>query len=112
LQQLYATTFANERVDALMFPTTILPATPLDEIRGSSIVSLHGQMLDTMTAYLRNTDPSANAGLPGLSLPAGRTADGLPVGIELDGPVGSDRRLLAIGSAIEQVLGALAPPII
>jgi len=112
LQQLYATTFANGRVDALMFPTTILPATPLDEIRGSSVVSLHGRMLDTMMAYLRNTDPSANAGLPGLSLPAGRTADGLPVGIELDGPVGSDRQLLAIGSAFEQVLGALAPPTI
>jgi Asp-tRNA(Asn)/Glu-tRNA(Gln) amidotransferase A subunit family amidase len=61
---------------------------------------------------LRNTDPSANAGLPSLSLPAGLTADGLPVGIELDGALGSDRRLLAIGSACEQVLGALAPPTI
>src|SRR5262249_910040 len=106
------TTFANERVDALMFPTTILPATPLDEIHGSSVVSLRGQMLDTMTAYLRNTDPSANAGLPGLSLPAGRTAGGLPVGIQPDGPGRSERRLLAIGSAFEQVLGALAPPTI
>jgi Asp-tRNA(Asn)/Glu-tRNA(Gln) amidotransferase A subunit family amidase len=112
LQQLYATTFATERVDALLFPTTRLAAAPLDEIRGSSVVSVNGELLDTMIAYLRNTDPSANAGLPSLSLPAGLTADGLPVGIELDGALGSDRRLLAIGSACEQVLGALAPPTI
>ncbi|CAB3750338.1 indoleacetamide hydrolase [Paraburkholderia solisilvae] len=112
LQQLYASTFATDRVDALLFPTTCLAAAPLDEIRGSSMVSVNGTARDTMTAYLRNTEPAASAGLPGLSLPAGRTADGLPVGIELDGPVGSDRRLLAIGSACEQILGALAPPII
>ncbi|CAB3756960.1 indoleacetamide hydrolase [Paraburkholderia humisilvae] len=112
LQQLYATTFSSQRLDALLFPTTCIAATPLDEIRGSSVVSVNGRVLDTMLAYLRNTDPAANAGLPGLSVPAGRTADGLPVGIEFDGPLGSDRQLLAIGSACEQVVGALAPPTI
>jgi mandelamide amidase len=65
-----------------------------------------------MLAYLRNTDPAGNAGIPGLSLPAGLTADGLPVGIEFDGLTGSDCRLLAIGIACEQVLGPLAAPTI
>jgi len=46
----------------------------------------------------------------GLSLPAGLTKSNLPVGLELDGPVGSDRRLLAIGMAIEIALGVLPPP--
>lgn len=63
-----------------------------------------------MSAYLRNTDPASNAGIPGLSLPAGLTGEGLPVGLELDGPLGSDRRLLAIGVAFEKVLGALPAP--
>jgi mandelamide amidase len=36
-------------------------------------------------------------------------ASRLPVGLELDGPAGSDRRLLAIGMALERVLGRLAP---
>jgi Asp-tRNA(Asn)/Glu-tRNA(Gln) amidotransferase A subunit family amidase len=36
----------------------------------------------------------------------------LPVGIELDGPTGSDRRLLAIGVAFEQVLGSLPVPML
>jgi mandelamide amidase len=34
----------------------------------------------------------------------------LPVGLELDGPAGSDRRLLAIGLALEPVFGRLPPP--
>jgi mandelamide amidase len=32
------------------------------------------------------------------------------VGLELDGPVGSDRRLIALGLSIERVLGPLPPP--
>lgn len=112
LQQYYATAFATHRVDALLFPTTRLAAVPLDEVNGSSTVSIRGaEAISTFEAFLRNTDPASNAGLPGLSLPAGLTPQGLPVGIELDGPEGSDRRLLAIGVAFEQVLGLLAAPL-
>jgi mandelamide amidase len=32
------------------------------------------------------------------------------VGLEFDGPAGSDRRLLALGLAAEQVFGRLPPP--
>jgi len=34
---------------------------------------------------------------------------GLPIGLELDGPAGSDRRLVAIGMALERVLGRVPP---
>nr|AEV57144.1 indole acetimide hydrolase [uncultured bacterium] len=60
--------------------------------------------------YIRNTDPGSNAGIPGLSLPAGIGPDGLPVGLELDGPAGSDRDLLAIGAALETVLPPIGRP--
>jgi Asp-tRNA(Asn)/Glu-tRNA(Gln) amidotransferase A subunit family amidase len=40
------------------------------------------------------------------------TAAGLPVAIELDGPAGSDRRLLAIGIAAEAMLGSLPAPVL
>jgi len=60
-------------------------------------------------ALRQQSDPPA-AGIPGLSLPAGLTKAGLPVGLELDGPVGSDLRLLALGMAIETTLGVLPPP--
>jgi len=67
-------------------------------------------VLPTFPTFIRNTDPGSNAGIPGLSLPAGLTKSGLPVGLELDGPVGSDLRLLALGMAIETTLGVLPPP--
>ncbi|HTR08082.1 MAG TPA: indoleacetamide hydrolase [Paraburkholderia sp.] len=113
LQQLYAQTFAANGLDALLFPTTRLAAVPLDELNGSSRVSIDGAApIDEMEAYLRNTDPASNAGIPGLALPAGLIDARLPVGLELDGPLGSDRRLLAIGLAFEQILGCLPAPMI
>lgn len=111
LQALYAAAFADQRIEALFFPTTVLPAAVIDAVNGSSTVSVNGgPPADTFGTFIRNTDPGSNAGLPGLSIPAGLTAGGLPVGVELDGPVGSDRRLLAIGLAIEQVLGRMPAP--
>jgi indoleacetamide hydrolase len=113
LQQLYAHTFAGSGLDALLFPTTRLVAVPIDELNGSSRVSIDGAApIDEMSAYLRNTDPASNAGIPGLALPAGLVDARLPVGLELDGPLGSDRRLLAIGLAFEEILGTLPAPAI
>jgi mandelamide amidase len=111
MQALYARYFADNRLDAMLFPTTILPAAPIDEAAGSGTVSVNGAApTDTFGTFIRNTDPGSNAGIPGLSIPAGLTAGGLPVGLEIDGPVGSDRRLLAIGLSIEAVLGRVPPP--
>ncbi|CAB3792395.1 Mandelamide hydrolase [Paraburkholderia ultramafica] len=113
LQQYVAATFASQRLDALLFPTTRLAAVPIDNVHGSSTVSIDGAPpLETMDAFLRNTDPASTSGIPGLSLPAGMTASGLPVGLELDGPLGEDRRLLAIGVAFEQLLGVLPAPVL
>ena len=63
------------------------------------------------TLLIQNTDPGSNDGVPGLQIPLalGATSE-LPIGIELDGPAGSDRRLVAIGLALEKVFGRLAAP--
>ncbi|EFY84787.1 amidase [Metarhizium acridum CQMa 102] len=111
LQKLYADYFRQHRIDAILFPTTILPATPIDIVHGSGNVSINcGPPMDAFTAYTRNTAPGSDAGIPGLSIPVGKTADGLPVGIEIDGPLGSDERLLSLGLAMEKVLGCLPGP--
>src|SRR3989442_7727409 len=66
---------------------------------------------ETFLRFIRNTDPGSNAGLPGLTIPAGLgPGTRLPVGISLDGLPDSDERLLAVGLAIEQVLGRTPPP--
>lgn len=107
LQKLYADTFVRNRIVALAFPTTPLPAAPIGD---DETTKLNGKDVPTFPTFIRNTDPGSNAGIPGLSVPIGRTQGGLPLGLELDGPAGSDRRLLSIGLALEKVLGRLPAP--
>ena len=102
LQQAYADYFGSQAVDAIIFPTTPLPAVPL--AADMSTVELNGAQVPAFPTYIRNTDPSSNAGIPGITIPAGVSGKGLPIGIELDGPAGSDRKLLAIAAAVEALL--------
>lgn len=108
LKKAFAEYFSSNGVDAILFPTAPLPARPIGD---DETVELNGGRAPTFPTYIHNTDPASNAGMPGISIPVGLTAAGLPVGMELDGPVGSDRRLLAIARAIEEVVGVrTAPP--
>ncbi len=106
LQALYSAAFAQHRIEALVFPTTPRTAARVGE---DDTVDLNGRALPTFLTFIRNTDPGSNAGIPGISLPAGLAA-GLPVGLALDGPAGTDRRLLAIAAAVEAVLPPAPQP--
>lgn len=53
---------------------------------------------------VRNTSPGSVAGLPSISLPAGRTEQGWPVGISLEAPSGADHQLLATAQAVHAAL--------
>ncbi len=110
LQTLYEAYFRENRLDAILFPTTIATAAPIDAVKGSGEMILDGKPVPTFGTMIRNTDPGSNAGIPGLSLYAGMTSGGLPVGLEIDGPLGSDSTLLGLGLAIEAVLGSAPPP--
>jgi mandelamide amidase len=115
LQKLYTDYFAKAGVECVLFPTTILAAPKIDPIKGSHTLSytvggVEQKDKDTFGTCIRNTDPCTNAGLPSLSIPAGLTAGGLPVGMEIDGPLGSDTNLLAIGMGIEAVWGSVKAP--
>ncbi len=57
-----------------------------------------------------NCSIAANSGLPALSLPAGFSDSGLPVGMELLAGFLEDERLLAIGHAIESGYPQRRPP--
>jgi Asp-tRNA(Asn)/Glu-tRNA(Gln) amidotransferase A subunit family amidase len=46
------------------------------------------------------------AGLPGLTVPVGRSGNGLPVGVQIVGGPGSERTILAAGLAIQRTLSA------
>jgi mandelamide amidase len=102
LKALYAATFKQHKLDALVFPT--VPKVAMAANPESSSVP-------TFIGVIQNTDPGSNAGVPGLQIPIALGATSkLPIGLELDGPAGSDRRLVAIGLALEPVFGRLPAP--
>ena len=78
---------AFESYDALIGPVAPTPAFKLGE-------NTH----DPVKMYLADimTVPASLAGLPALSVPAGVTAEGLPVGLQIIGPRQSDAMLLAL----------------
>jgi len=107
LQRAYEAYFADNDVAAMIVPTTPLPARPIGQ---DETVDLNGEQVPTFFTFIRNTDPPSNAGVPCLSIPAGLTAEGLPVGMEIVGPAMRDGTLLGIGRAIEAAWGVLPPP--
>jgi len=96
----YHECFAGDQLDALLLPTTRLAARPVGQ---DEHVSINGRAVPTLEAYLRNTDPASVAGLPSISVPAGTTASGLPVGLSFDGPAGADATILALAKAFERL---------
>jgi indoleacetamide hydrolase len=107
LQERYRRYFRERDVAALVFPTTPMPAAKIGD---DETTLVNGRQVPTFPTYIRNTSPSSVAGLPGLSLPAGMTKAGLPVGLEIDGPEAGDQALLAIGLSIEKLLPKLPSP--
>ncbi len=107
LQRAYAGYFEDNQLDALVVPTTPLPARPIGD---DETVDLNGEQVSTFMTYIRNTDPPSNAGLPCLTVPAGLTASGLPVGVEFVGPADGDAALLHIGGLFEAIAGPLPAP--
>lgn len=102
LVALYGSTFKKHKLDAIAFPT--VPKVAIDANPDSSNLPNFG-------LHIQNTDPGGNAGIPGLQVPIALGATSkLPVGLELDGPTGSDRRLLAIGLSLESLFGRLPAP--
>lgn len=106
LRRMFLEQFCQHKLDGILLPTTITVAGRLASAHG--IVALNDQPVSANYAYLRNTLPASNAGLPGLAMPAGYTAQGQAVGIEIDGPPHADRQLLAIGLTIEAILSVPA----
>jgi indoleacetamide hydrolase len=98
------------REAAAAIRTGDLTAEALAEIGEDYTVMLNGEPVPTLATYIRNLAPGSTAGLPGVTMPAGMTKTGLPVGIAIDGPESSDRGLLAIALALETVLPRLPAP--
>ncbi|MEZ5872805.1 MAG: indoleacetamide hydrolase [Nitratireductor sp.] len=100
MRQIYRQVFEENGLDAIVFPTTPLPARPIGE---DETVTLNGGQVPTFPTYIRNTDLGSNIGAPGISLPC-PVSSGLPVGIEFDALPGKDKSLLALARAAEKAM--------
>jgi aspartyl-tRNA(Asn)/glutamyl-tRNA(Gln) amidotransferase subunit A len=80
------------RLDALLTPTTPTTAFSMGKVYGDSVLMQYADQLAV---------PANHAGTPGISLPAGLDAEGLPIGIQLLGADFTEGMLLRIGRAYE-----------
>ncbi|MBY6004100.1 amidase [Salipiger bermudensis] len=88
-----------EKYDALALPSAQVWPFPV-EWRWPEAIA--GRKMDTYHRWMEIVVPVSLAGLPCLGMPAGFSQDGLPMGMQLFGPTGSDAALLAMGDAYHQ----------
>ena len=91
--------------DVLLLPTSQVPPFPVEQEFPETI---NGQEMPDYLAWMRSAYFITVTGCPAISVPAGRTPDGLPVGVQLVARHGADRQLLEVAAAVEALL-ALTP---
>jgi aspartyl-tRNA(Asn)/glutamyl-tRNA(Gln) amidotransferase subunit A len=98
VRALIAQDFSNafQKVDAIITPTTPTPAFKLGE-----------KTADPLQMYLADiyTVTGSLAGVPGISIPCGKTKAGLPVGMQIFGPHFGEARILQLARAFEKADG-------
>ncbi|MGC1179501.1 MAG: Asp-tRNA(Asn)/Glu-tRNA(Gln) amidotransferase subunit GatA [Methyloceanibacter sp.] len=92
---------AFDEVDVMLTPTTPSPAFALGEKSGDPV----GMYLNDIFTVTVNM-----AGLPGLSVPAGLSSEGTPLGLQLIGRPFDEETLFRAARAIEQAAGPLGKP--
>ena len=97
-EKVYRESFAKNGVDAVVSPT-LAHTTP--RIGHLSPNVPFPEMFDRLIRYAAFTPLHNAAGAPGVSLPLGRTADGLPIGVHLCALHGDERTLLELSYELE-----------
>jgi aspartyl-tRNA(Asn)/glutamyl-tRNA(Gln) amidotransferase subunit A len=84
-------------VDALVAPTTPIPAPEIAELRADPEALRPAEL-----KLLRNTRPFNVWGLPAISVPCGFTESGLPIGLQIAGPHWREDLVLRLAHLYEQ----------
>ncbi|WP_284177069.1 Asp-tRNA(Asn)/Glu-tRNA(Gln) amidotransferase subunit GatA [Rhabdaerophilum sp. SD176] len=89
-------------VDAILTPATPSAAFGIAEMADADPVQMYLNDIFTVTVNM--------AGLPGLALPGGTDAAGLPLGLQLIGRPFDEETLFSLGSVIEEQAGRITAP--
>ena len=92
--------------DVLALPTSQVLPFPVER---EWVTSINGVPQETYIDWMRSCSRITVTAHPAVSVPAGLSAGGLPVGLQLVGRYGSDDRLLAIAGAVGEVI---PPPVL
>jgi aspartyl-tRNA(Asn)/glutamyl-tRNA(Gln) amidotransferase subunit A len=90
-----------DEVDLMITPITAVPPSLIED---PDEVDHLGRRMALRDCVLPYTVPQDLFGLPACAVPAGRDASGLPVGVQLWGPRGSDDLVLQAAAALEMAL--------
>lgn len=85
-------------VDVLALPTTQVAPFPADQEYPTEV---GGEPMTDYLNWMMSCCIITATGCPAISIPAGFTSDGLPVGLQLVAPIGQERRLLEVAAAVE-----------
>lgn len=100
-----------ERFDVILAPITPRAAFPHDHRPfGKRRLALSDGTVIPYASMLNWISLATALHLPATAIPAGPTADGLPVGVQLIGPLNGDAKCLAIAQAIEESVRGFEPP--
>ncbi|HET7690743.1 MAG TPA: amidase family protein [Nocardioidaceae bacterium] len=94
-----------EEYDVLVLPTSQVAPFPAEQEYPTTV---GGQPMATYLDWMRSAYFITVTGCPAISVPAGRTPDGLPVGVQLVAPHNQERRLLEIAAAFEAAVAQAA----
>lgn len=81
ITQLWNDYFDNFGFDVMVVPTTPVTAREIDAAEPYSEVN--GRLEATLSLYSRTAEVDCPSSVPGLSVPIGLAADGLPIGLQL-----------------------------